>query len=138
MEKISALEPIDEIVKLFQELEQQNYLIGVCSNSIRRTVLTALAKTQLMEYCSVIISNEDVKNSKPHPEMYWKAMSMMTVLPEETLIVEDSPPGLLAAERSRANYIRVDNPYDVTRDKVFSNLKGSKMANIWKDEKLNG
>jgi len=137
MEKISALEPIDEIVKLFQELEQQNYLIGVCSNSIRRTVLTALAKTQLMEYCSVIISNEDVKNSKPHPEMYWKAMSMMSVLPEETLIVEDSPPGLLAAERSRANYIRVDNPYVVTREKIFSNLKGSKMANIWKDEKLN-
>ena len=137
MTKISELKPIDEIVKLFQELEQQNYLIGVCSNSIRRTVLTALAKTQLMEYCSVIISNEDVKNSKPHPEMYWKAMSMMTVLPEETLIVEDSPPGLLAAERSRANYIRVDNPYDVTREKVFSNLKGSKMANIWKDEKLN-
>jgi len=137
MEKISALEPIEEIIKLFQELEQQKYLIGVCSNSIRRTVLTALAKTQLMEYCSVIISNEDVKNSKPHPEMYWKAMSMMSVLPEETLIVEDSPPGLLAAERSRANYIRVDNPYDVTREKVFSNLKGSKMPNIWKDEKLN-
>jgi len=137
MTKISALEPIEEIVKLFQELEKQNFLIGVCSNSIRRTVLTALAKTQLMEYCSVIISNEDVKNSKPHPEMYWKAMSMMTVLPEETLIVEDSPPGLLAAERSRANYIRVNNPYDVTRDKIFSNLKGSKMANIWKDEKLN-
>lgn len=137
MTKISELKPIDEIVKLFQALEQQNYLIGVCSNSIRRTVLTSLAKTQLMEYCSVIISNEDVKNSKPHPEMYWKAMSMMTVLPEETLIVEDSPPGLLAAERSRANYIRVDNPYDVTREKVFSNLKGSKMANIWKDEKLN-
>ena len=137
MEKISALEPIEEITKLFQELEQQKYLIGVCSNSIRRTVLTALAKTQLMEYCSVIISNEDVKNSKPHPEMYWKAMSMMSVLPEETLIVEDSPPGLLAAERSRANYIRVDNPYVVTREKIFSNLKGSKMANIWKDEKLN-
>ena len=137
MEKISALEPIEEITKLFQELEQQKYLIGVCSNSIRRTVLTALAKTQLMEYCSVIISNEDVKNSKPHPEMYWKAMSMMSVLPEETLIVEDSPPGLLAAERSRANYIRVDNPYVVTREKIFSNLKGSKMTSIWKDEKLN-
>jgi NDP-sugar pyrophosphorylase family protein len=25
----------------------------------------------------------------------------------------------------------------VTREKIFSNLKGSKMANIWKDEKLN-
>jgi len=134
---ISQLQQIDEIVLLFQELESQGYEIGVCSNSIRRTVLTALAKTNLMEYCSVILSNEDVKNSKPHPEMYWKAMSIMGRLPEETLIVEDSPPGLLAAERSRANYVRVNNPYDVTRQKILSNLKGSKLNNVWKSENLN-
>ncbi len=134
---ISDLKPIPEIVKLFKELEWQGYKIGVCSNSIRRTVLTALAKTELMEYCSLTLSNEDVKNSKPHPEMYWKAMSMMGALPEETLIVEDSPPGLLSAQRSRANYVRVDNPYDVTCRKIFANLKGKQLNNKWKDEKLN-
>ena len=37
------------------------YKIGVCS-SIRRTVLTTLSQIGLMEYCSVIMSNEDVKN----------------------------------------------------------------------------
>lgn len=137
LELISQLKPIDEIVYLFKELESQGYLIGVCSNSIRRTVLTALAKTELMEYCSVILSNEDVKNSKPHPEMYWKAMSMMGVLPENTLIVEDSPPGLLAAQRSRANYIRVDDPWDVTREKILPNLKGRNIMKRWKDENLN-
>ena len=137
LELISQLKPIDEIISLFKELEFQNYLIGVCSNSIRRTVLTALAKTELMEYCSVILSNEDVKNSKPHPEMYWKAMSMMGVLPENTLIVEDSPPGLLAAQRSRANYIRVDNPRNVTREKIIPNLKGKNIVKKWKDENLN-
>ena len=135
--EIAKLKPIQEIVELFNYLEQNGYKIGVCSNSIRRTVLTALAKTELMQYCSVIVSNEDVKNSKPHPEMYWKAMSMMNVLPEDTLIVEDSPPGLLAAQRSGANYVRVDNPYDVTRDKILPNLKGSKMTKKWKDDKLN-
>ena len=137
LELISQLKPINEIISLFKELEFQNYLIGVCSNSIRRTVLTALAKTELMEYCSVILSNEDVKNSKPHPEMYWKAMSMMGVLPENTLIVEDSPPGLLAAQRSRANYIRVDDPWDVTREKILPNLKGKNLVKKWKDENLN-
>ena len=137
LELISQLKPIDEIISLFKELEFQNYLIGVCSNSIRRTVLTALAKTELMEYWSVILSNEDVKNSKPHPEMYWKAMSMMGVLPENTLIVEDSPPGLLAAQRSRANYIRVDDPWDVTREKILPNLKGKNIVKKWKDENLN-
>ena len=136
-ELISQLKPIDEIISLFKVLEAKHYIIGVCSNSIRRTVLTALAKTELMEYCSVILSNEDVKNSKPHPEMYWKAMSMMGVLPENTLIVEDSPPGLLAAQRSRANYIRVDNPWDVKREKILPNLKGKNIVKKWKDENLN-
>jgi len=137
MTLLSQLKPIAEIVSLFKELEKQGYTIGVCSNSIRRTVLTALAKSKLIEYCSVIISNEDVKNSKPHPEMYWKAMSVMGVLPEETLIVEDSPPGLLAAARSRAKYIRVDDPYDLTREKIFSNLQGGEIMQKWKSDKLN-
>lgn len=134
---INQLEPIEEIKLLFQELEDLGYSIGVCSNSIRRTVLTALARVELMSYCSVIVSNEDVKNSKPHPEMYWKAMSMMGYLPEDTYIIEDSPVGLLAAQRSRANYIRVDNPYDVTREKILSNLKGNDMKPKWKDDNLN-
>ena len=137
MELMNELKPIEEIKHLFQELEAKNYKIGVCTNSIRRTVLTALAKTNLIEHCSVILSNEDVQNSKPHPEIYWKAMSMMKCLPEETLIIEDSPPGLLAAERSRARYIRVDNPYDVTRNKIMSNLSSKPIQNKWKSDKLN-
>jgi len=131
------LQPIREINKLFEQLVSKGYKIGVCSNSIRRSVLTALSKTKLIEHCSVILSNEDVHNSKPHPEMYWKAMSMMGCLPEETLIVEDSPPGLLAAQRSRANYVRVNNPLDVTRKKIFDNLKGRKLMPKWTDKKLN-
>jgi dTDP-glucose pyrophosphorylase len=87
----------------------------------------------------LIISNEDVKNSKPHPEMYWKAMSMMSVLPEETLIVEDSPHGLLAASRSRANVLRVDNPSDLTFEKIQTKLKENKIMSIpkWQGGKMN-
>jgi len=134
---ISKLNPIRDIKVLFERLESSGYQIGVCTNSIRRTALTALAKTDLMEHCSIILSNEDVKNSKPHPEMYWKAMSMMGVLPEETLIVEDSPPGLLAASRSRAKYIRVANPYEVNCNKIFPHLQGEPMNRKWTDDKLN-
>ena len=122
---------------LFKHLENTGYMIGVCSNSIRRTVLTALAKSGLIEYCSVILSNEDVKNSKPHPEIYWKAMSMMNCLPEETVIVEDSPPGLLAAARSSAAYIRVVNPNEVTKENIMSKLETTEIKNKWKDDKLN-
>ena len=135
--EIRNLKPQRHIVELFEKLVVNGYRIGVCSNSIRQTVLTALAKSDLIEYCSVIISNEDVKNSKPHPEMYWKAMSMMKCLPDETIIVEDSPPGLLAAERSRAKYIRVTDPSQVTVDNIMPKINGEPIVNKWKDEKLN-
>jgi len=113
IEAITELQLDFDKIELFKELRSRGYKLACCSNSIRRSVLVMLAKIGIIEYMDLILSNEDVKNSKPHPEMYWKAMSMMGVLPEETLIVEDSPHGLLAASRSRANVLRVDNPKDL-------------------------
>ena len=122
IEAISELRPDLEKIELFKELRDRGYKLACASNSIRRSVLVMLAKIGIIEYMDLIISNEDVKNSKPHPEMYWKAMSMMGCLPEETLIVEDSPHGLLAASRSRANVLRVDNPKDLVISKIIRKL----------------
>ena len=137
MDEIVKIQPRPHIVDLFRKLTEDGYQIGVCSNSIRRTVLTALAKSQLMEYLSIIISNDDVKNPKPHPEMYWKAMSMQGCLPEETVIVEDSPQGLAAAHMSHANVIRVSSPEEVTIDNIYSKMSGEQFVTKWKDEKMN-
>jgi dTDP-glucose pyrophosphorylase len=101
-----------------------------------------LSKLGIIEFVDLILSNEDVKNSKPHPEMYWKAMSEMSVLPEETLIVEDSPYGLRAAYGSNANVLRVKNPQEVTYTKIMIKLfeiynGGNFMIPKWSDDKLN-
>ena len=136
---ISQLKVDNRLVEIFKELRERGYQLACCSNSIRRSVLVMLSKIGLIEYMDLILSNEDVKNSKPHPEMYWKGMSMMGVLPEETLIVEDSPHGLLAASRSRANVLRVDNPSDLTLEKLETKLKQKKSMSIpkWQGGKLN-
>jgi HAD superfamily hydrolase (TIGR01509 family) len=139
IEAISELQPDLQKIELFKELRNRGYKLAVASNSIRRSVLVMLAKIGIIEYMDLIISNEDVKNSKPHPEMYWKAMSMMGCLPEETLIVEDSPHGLLAASRSRASVLRVDNPYDLTLEKIENKLNKNKIMSIpkWQGGKMN-
>lgn len=139
LEALSNLEVDVRLQNLFKSLASKGYKIACCSNSIRRTVLTVLAKLGLIEHMDLIISNEDVKNSKPHPEMYWKAMSIMGVLPEETLIVEDSPPGLLAASRSRAQILRVNNPKDLTETKLFDKVTENKpfTSPKWQGGKMN-
>ena len=141
IEAISGLQPDLQKIELFKELRDRGYKLACASNSIRRSVLVMLAKIGIIEYMDLIISNEDVKNSKPHPEMYWKAMSMMGCLPEETLIVEDSPHGLLAASRSRASILRVDNPKDLVLSKIISKLDETKSKIMstpkWQGGKMN-
>ena len=101
--------------------------------------MVALAKTSVIEYLDVIVTNDDIKNPKPHPEIYWKAMSMMGFLPDETLIIEDSPQGLLSAHRSNASVLRVKNSKDLVMSKIISKLDKMKNMNKnkWSDEKLN-
>ena len=142
LQKLKQLNPSKVLIELMDNLVEHGYKIAVCSNSIRKTVLTVLSKLGIMEFMDLVISNEDVKNSKPHPEMYWKAISMMSCLPEETLIVEDSPYGLLAASRSKSHVLRVTKPQDVTYTNIFNKLieieKGQIMSTPkWTDKKLN-
>ena len=139
LEALSSLKPNSIIKETINKLSQEGYKIACCSNSIRKSVLTMLSKLDLIEYMDLILSNEDVTNSKPHPEIYWKAISMMKCLPEETLIIEDSPYGLLAASRSKSNIMRVGSPKDITYTNIIKHLNMVKTNIIpkWKNDKLN-
>jgi HAD superfamily hydrolase (TIGR01509 family) len=137
--KLSNLQKSPQIRDCVAKLSEDGYKLAVCSNSIRKTVLTVLSKLDIIQYFDLVLSNEDVTTSKPHPEIYWKAMSKMKVLPEETLIVEDSPYGLLAASRSRASVLRVVSPKEISYINITKHIKNNKMSMTpkWKDDKLN-
>jgi len=142
LQMLNNLQPDTHLQEVIGALSDCDYKLVVASNSIRKTVVTVLAKLGIIEYFDLIISNEDVVNSKPHPEMYWTAMSKMGCLPEETLIVEDSPYGLLAAARSKSYILRVKNPKEVTYLNIFNKIKEIDMGNqqntpAWRDETLN-
>ena len=141
LENLRSVTPNTILLSTISRLSDEGYKIACCSNSIRKTVLTVLSKLDIIEYFDVIISNEDVNNSKPHPEMYWKVISQIGCLPEETLIVEDSPYGLLAAYRSKSNVLRVLNTSEVYYDNIINRIndieKNKKELPKWTDNKLN-
>jgi HAD superfamily hydrolase (TIGR01509 family) len=142
LESLHKLNPSTQLQVCMDLLISQGYKIGVCSNSIRKTVLTVLSKFNIIDKFDLILSNEDVKNSKPHPEIYWKAISEIGVLPEETLIVEDSPYGLLAASRSNSHILRVNTPKDVTFENINKKINEIKQeyrmsSPQWTNDKLN-
>lgn len=108
----------DGKVKLHSNLVDKKISIAVVTNAIRETAELMLVRTGQMKFINYLVSNEDVQNCKPHPEGYWKAMSLFGVSPRETLIVEDSDKGFEAAIQTTAHVCRVKNPSDVTWENI--------------------
>lgn len=101
---------------LMNELRARGYKLACCSNSVKETLHIMLKSAQLFDFFDLIIGNDEVTNSKPHPEMYLLAFKKLGVTPEEAIIVEDSPHGIAAAKASGALVFEVRGIEDVHLD----------------------
>lgn len=131
--------PVDNELQTFlKKIKENNINIAIASNSIKQTIQTCVASLGISEYIDYVVSNEDVTNPKPHPEMYWKAMSYFGCITEETVIFEDSVVGKLAATDSKATLVEVKNRKDLNLEKIDKAIKILKtLKGSWKDSQLN-
>lgn len=120
--------PRDEgLVEIFRYISEKGILIGVASNSIKETVVSCLQALGIHEYVNTYLSNEDVENPKPNPEIYNLCMAMLGSNPQTTLVFEDSNIGKQAARESGAFLAEVISRGTLTMDfvtnKVASHLE---------------
>ena len=139
---LKQIQPNEHLISIFFTLKEQDIKIAVATNSIRESVKISLLKLGILEYVDYYVSNEDVSKPKPFPEMYWKCMTTLGVIPQNTLIVEDSHIGRKGALDSGANLLAIENPDDLTLDKIKAkiyNINSVTKENTipWIDTKLN-
>ena len=90
-----------------QSFRAQGGKVWIVSTGQAANIHHVMEHLNLEDKVDGIITGIDVKNSKPSPECFLKAMAAEGVSPAETLIFEDSIHGLEAAKKSGAQYIRV-------------------------------
>lgn len=82
---------------LLQKAKENNCLVAVVtSNSALRTD-SWLTRSDLSQYIDFVVSGDDVKAGKPHPEPYLVALQRSAVAAAQALAVEDSPSGVRSA-----------------------------------------
>ncbi|MCX7644521.1 MAG: HAD family phosphatase [Rhodobacteraceae bacterium] len=104
-------------------LKARGYKLGLGSNSIRSTVELMMRKSNLIGYLDTMVSNEDVKRPKPHPDIYLKAAEQLGVAPERCLVVEDNQNGIRAAEAAGCHLLVVNSVLDVQLDRVLQAIR---------------
>jgi len=105
------------------KLKENGYHLAVASNSVRNTVKVMMEKSALMEYLDFYLSNQDVTNGKPDPEIYNLAISKLGLKPEECVIVEDNENGIKSAIASGAHVLKVDTIHDVNYEEITNFIK---------------
>lgn len=78
-----------------------------------------LQQMNIEEVFDLITKKEDVKNKKPHPEIYKMIMQHYDAIPEECLVFEDSYTGVLASKNADIEVVNVyDKNADLDRNKI--------------------
>ena len=82
-----------------------NYFIG--SNSVKERILVGLKKVKFDNFFSSdkVFSFDMVEKAKPEPDIYLLAMNSNNLIPEETIIIEDSAIGVEAGVRAGVKVI---------------------------------
>jgi HAD superfamily hydrolase (TIGR01509 family) len=120
---VETIRPNAEILDAVRKVKADGYTVSVCSNSIRQTVEQMLKQVGLLDQIEFFLSNEDVEQSKPHPEMYLRAILKLKAAPAECLVVEDSHHGRQAAEAAGCQLCGVTGPAEVNYARISDAIR---------------
>ena len=122
---LSAMTPGDlskEVRSTLYTLRQRGYLLAIGSSS--KNTRQILRQLGLGEFFDAVADGTMITRSKPDPEVFLLAASMLGVRPENAVVIEDAESGVRAAKagRFRAIGIRTEGN-DPNSDITIRHLK---------------
>ena len=130
----------DKIIQMMKSLHK-NYKIAVATNAVNSTLKICLSKLGISKYVHFKLSNEDIVNPKPNPEIYLRIFIKFGIYPSEALIIEDSHYGREAAISSGAKLLPIKKIDELDLKKIKLNLISKKISDkkniFWEDNKMN-
>ena len=105
---------------IVDDLRKQKLSVGVVTNA-RYEFAEAVCK-RLNVTVDCIISNTMGLPGKPSPDMYQRAMHMLSSKGSTTLVYEDSPTGITAATIAKCNVSVIDHYLDLTPTRVRNDI----------------
>ncbi len=80
-----------------EECRKLRLKTAIVTGSVLKNLRKAIPPEEL-SYFDVIVTSEEVVNSKPHPEPYLSAARQLDIAPEKCLVFENAPLGIRSAK----------------------------------------
>jgi beta-phosphoglucomutase family hydrolase len=114
-------------MELLRVMKKGNYPLALATSAPSENVELVSAQLGLSAYFDVVVCGQDVKESKPSPDIYLRAAEKLGVDPGQCVVFEDSPHGVAAAKRGGMKCVAVTNSHPAealkAADRIASSLE---------------
>ena len=129
----------DGVAELVREAARL-YPLAVASGALRHEIELILEHGRIREHFQAIVSAEDVSRSKPYPDPFLKAHSLLNandtggIEPHNCLVIEDSIAGIRAARHAGMRCVAVTTSYDREQlseaDRIVDSIAGVSLREL--------
>ena len=98
IQKLNPHDVLGGVTENLKTLKERGIKIAIGSSSKNTPII--LNRIGLADYFDAVSDGNNIKNSKPDPEVFLKAAEMLNIAPENCMIVEDADAGIEAGKRA--------------------------------------
>ncbi len=110
------------LTEYLEAADRNNIQMAIGSAAITFNIDFVLDNLNIRPYFKAIVSADDVKESKPHPETYLKAAELLKVQPAACIVFEDAPKGVEAALNAGMQAVAITNMHSREEFSQYSNI----------------
>ena len=101
------------LTQVIEFFKNKSIKMAVASSSYGEIIDTVIDKFRMRDNFEIIYSAEHETHGKPHPGVFITTASLLNVEPQNCLVFEDSPFGVLAAKAAKMKCIAVPAHEDI-------------------------
>lgn len=126
------------VTDMIEQAKEAGMDIAIGSSSPHAWVDSHVKRLGIFHHFNHVICADDVEpgRTKPNPDIYLKALEQLKVRNDEAVVFEDSPNGVLAAQRAGIFVVAVPNPLTakmgVTGDLTVASLSELSLQDLRK------
>ncbi len=132
LNKLSPLDLLPGVMQILRELKKAGIRLGIGSSSRNTPVI--LEKIGLADFFDAVADGNQIKKSKPDPEVFLLAALKLNVTAEKCLVVEDADAGVEAAIKAGMKCLAVgaasSNPKAHIRAKSLKDISLYQMLHL--------
>ena len=126
----NSLQLLDGVLDLIQDYHRNEVTLVLASSASMPNINRIFDRFNLNQYFVAKLSGADLKQSKPHPEIFIKAAEAAGQPRKHCMVIEDSSNGIKAANEAGIFVVGYDSKHSTDQDYTNANLVVSNFAEI--------